>query len=187
MGTGQIPRRLMMGIPLAAVAAGGVASYALLERMRTGAYNPQAFNNPLVGHKVPDFTLPGEDGNRGFNQAAVVAQKRPILINFFASWCVPCKVEAPFLADIAKSGLDIWGIAYQDKPRPLALYLAEYGNPYRRIASDLSGRVAINWGVYGVPESFLVAPGGMVRWHTAGPLFPEIIENQLRPALRLLS
>lgn len=187
MATSHISRRMTLGIPLATVAVGGIGSYTLLERMRTGAYNPQAFNNPLVGQKVPDFTLPGEDGHNGFDQAALVAQKRPILINFFASWCVPCKVEAPYLADIAKSGLDIWGIAYQDKPRPLALYLAEFGNPYRRIASDLSGRVAINWGVYGVPESFLIAPGGMVRWHTAGPLFPEIIENQLRPALRLLS
>ena len=187
MATSQISRRLMLGIPLATVAVGGIGFYALLERMRTGTYNPQAFNNPLVGHKVPPFTLPGVDGNKGFDQAALVAQQRPVLVNFFASWCVACKAEAPYLVGIAKSGLDVWGIAYQDKPKPLALYLAEYGNPYRRIASDLSGRVAINWGVYGVPESFLVTPGGMVRWHTAGPLFPEIIENQLKPALRLLS
>lgn len=182
-----LSRRLMLGIPLATVAVGGIGFYALLERMRTGAYNPQAFNNPLVGHKVPDFTLPGVDGHEGFDQAALIVRKRPLLVNFFASWCVPCVGEAPYLDAIAKSGLDIWGIAYQDKPAALALYLAKYGNPYRRIAADRSGRVAINWGVYGVPESFLIAPGGMVHWHTAGPLFPEVIDDQLKPALRRLA
>ena len=187
MDTPHVSRRLMLGIPLAAVAVGGIGFYALLERMRSGAYNPQAFDNPLVGHKAPDFTLPGVDGNQGFDRAALIARQRPILVNFFASWCVPCAGEAPYLRAIAKSGLDIWGIAYQDKPGPLALYLARYGNPYRRIASDLSGRVAINWGVYGVPESFLIAPGGMVRWHIAGPLVPEIIDTQLKPALRRLA
>jgi cytochrome c biogenesis protein CcmG/thiol:disulfide interchange protein DsbE len=183
----MLTRRLMFGLPLVVVAAGGVASYALLERMGRGTYNPQAFNNPLVGHKVPDFSLPGHDGHAGFDQAAIMAQKRPLLVNFFASWCVPCVEEAPYLDAIAKSGLDIWGIAYQDKPAPLDLYLAKNGDPYRRLASDAEGRVAINWGVYGVPESFLIAPGGEVRWHTAGPLFPEIIEDQLKPALQRLT
>lgn len=183
-----VSRRLMLGIPLAAVAGGGIASYALLQRMRTGAYNPQAFSNPLVGHKVPNFTLPAAGGHHhGFDQATLIAQTRPVLVNFFASWCVPCVEEAPYLDAVAKSGLAIWGIAYQDKPKPLALYLAKNGNPYTRLAADLSGRTAINWGVYGVPESFLIAPGGMVRWHIAGPLVPEIIETQLKPALRRLA
>lgn len=182
-----ISRRLMFGLPLAAVAVGGVASYALLERMGKGTYNPQAFNNPLVGHTVPDFDLPGHGSDPGFNQAAMIAQKRPLLVNFFASWCVPCVEEAPYLDAIAKSGLDVWGIAYQDKSAAIDIYLAKNGNPYTNLATDIEGRVAINWGVYGVPESFLIAPGGTVRWHTAGPLFPPVIENQLKPALERLS
>lgn len=185
--TPAMSRRLMLGIPLAAVAVGGVGFYALLKRMRTGAYNPQAFDNPLVGHAIPRFDLPGIDSGHGFDSMALAGQTRPVLVNFFASWCIPCTAEAPYLAELAKSGLDIWGIAYQDKPRALALYFAKYGNPYKNLASDLSGRVAINWGVYGVPESFLIAPGGVVRWHVAGPLIPDIIEDQLRPALRRLS
>jgi cytochrome c biogenesis protein CcmG/thiol:disulfide interchange protein DsbE len=183
----KLTRRLLFGVPLATVAVGGIGFYALLERMGRGTYNPQAFNNPLVGHKVPDFTLPGVDGHAGFDQAAMMAQTKPLLVNFFASWCVPCVGEAPYLDAIAKSGLDIWGIAYQDKPEPLDLYLAKNGNPYRRLASDIEGRIAINWGVYGVPESFLIAPGGEVRWHTAGPLVPEVIEDQLKPALQRLT
>ncbi|HEX7388571.1 MAG TPA: DsbE family thiol:disulfide interchange protein [Acidiphilium sp.] len=187
MAAPSVSRRLMLGLPLAVVATGGIGFYALLERMRSGSYNPQDFNNPLVGHPAPEFTLPGADGHQGFDRAALAVQKRPVLVNFFASWCVPCAGEAPFLDKLAQSGLDLWGIAYQDKPEALALYLAKYGNPYRRVASDRSGRVAINWGVYGVPESFLIAPGGMVRWHVAGPLVPEVIQRQLMPALRRLA
>lgn len=182
-----VSRRLLFGIPLATVAVGGLGFYALLERMRSGAYNPQTFNNPLVGHEAPKFSLPGVNGSNGFDQAALIEQTRPVLVNFFASWCVPCAGEAPYLDRIAKSGLDIWGIAYQDKPEALALYLVKNGNPYRRLASDRSGRTAINWGVYGVPESFLIAPGGKVLWHNAGPLVPEVINDQLKPALRRLS
>lgn len=183
----NVSRRLLFGLPLVVVAAGGAGFYELLRRMQTGSYNPQAFNNPLVGHDVPDFTLPGVAGLKGFDKAEITAQTRPVLVNFFASWCVPCTAEAPYLDKLAKAGLDIWGIAYEDKPEAIGLYLAKYGNPYKRLATDPSGRIAINWGVYGVPESFLVAPGGKVLWHTAGPLIPEIIDDQLKPALRRLS
>jgi cytochrome c biogenesis protein CcmG, thiol:disulfide interchange protein DsbE len=185
--TMSVSRRLLFGLPLVAVAAGGLGFYELLKRMQTGSYNPQAFKNPLVGHEVPDFTLPGVNGSQGFGKAALAGQKRPVLVNFFASWCVPCTAEAPYLDQLAKSGLDVWGVAYQDKPEAIALYLAKYGNPYRRLATDPSGRTAINWGVYGVPESFLIAPGGEVRWHNAGPLVPEVINDQLKPALRGLT
>lgn len=182
-----ISRRLLFGLPLGVLAVGGTGFYILLERMRSGSYNPQAFNNPLVGHQVPKFSLPGVDHGEGFDSAALSAMKRPVLVNFFASWCVPCAGEAPYLGKLAQSGVDIWGIAYQDKAKPLALYLAKYGDPYKRLAADFSGRTAINWGVYGVPESFLIAPGGKVTWHMAGPLVPEIIDRQLKPALKRIS
>ncbi|ABQ32045.1 MULTISPECIES: DsbE family thiol:disulfide interchange protein [Acidiphilium] len=183
----SVSRRMLFGLPLLVVGAGGVGFYELLRRMRTGSYNPQAFDNPLVGHDVPDFTLPGVNGRKGFDKPVLAAQKRPVLVNFFASWCVPCAGEAPYLDRLAKAGVDIWGIAYQDKPEAIALYLAKYGNPYARLATDPSGRTAINWGVYGVPESFLIAPGGKVVWHIAAPLVPEIIDDQLRPAMQRLT
>lgn len=178
-----LSRRVVLATPLAIVAAGGVGFFVLLERMRTGSYNPQGFANPLVGHTVPQFSLAGADGHKGFDSAKLIAQKRPVLINFFASWCVPCVAESPYLDQIAKSGLDIWGIAYEDKPQALAMFLARYGNPFRQLAADPAGRTAIDWGVYGVPESFLIAPGGRVHWHLAEPLTPDTIEHQLMPSL----
>jgi cytochrome c biogenesis protein CcmG/thiol:disulfide interchange protein DsbE len=182
-----LSRRALLATPLAVTAAGGVGFLVLLERMRRGTYNPQGFNNPLVGHKIPGFTLAGADGHKGFGSGQLAAQSRPVLVNFFASWCVPCIAESPYLADIAKAGLDIWGIAYEDKAPDLAKFLVKYGNPFRHLATDPSGRTAINWGVYGVPESFLIAPGGIVHWHIAQPLTPDSINNQLRPALKSLA
>ncbi|GAA5266071.1 cytochrome c biogenesis protein CcmG, thiol:disulfide interchange protein DsbE [Acidiphilium sp. MT5] len=187
MDRSLLSRRLLLAAPLGLAVAGGVGAYALIERAKRGTYNPQDFNNPLVGHRVPGFALDGLPGHQGFDQADLLAIRRPVLVNFFASWCVPCVQEAPFLDGLAKAGLDIWGIAYQDKPEAAALYLAAHGNPYRRLAMDPTGRTAINWGVYGVPESFLIAPGGMVRWHAASPLFPDVIDTQLEPALRKIT
>lgn len=183
----MISRRLLLAAPLGLAVAGGVGAYALIERAKRGTYNPQDFNNPLVGHSIPGFALPGLPGQLGFDRSALAAMTRPVLVNFFASWCVPCVQESPYLDRLAKAGLDIWGIAYQDKPEAIALYLARHGNPYRRLAMDPTGRTAINWGVYGVPESFLIAPGGLVRWHVAAPLFPELIRTQFEPALRKIA
>ena len=187
MGHPLLRRRLLLSLPLAAATAGGLGFYILLERARQGTYNPQTFSNPLVGHRIPDFRLVGIDGKHGFGSSQLIASKKPILLNFFASWCVPCAGEAPYLDVISKSGVDIWGIAYQDKAEALAFYLAKYGDPYARLATDPTGRTAINFGVYGVPESFLIAPGGIVRWHIAGPLVPPIINEQLRPELQKIA
>jgi cytochrome c biogenesis protein CcmG/thiol:disulfide interchange protein DsbE len=187
MASPVLTRRTLLAAPLAITAAGGVGFFVLLERMRRGTYNPQGFNNPLVGHKIPGFALAGVDGHHGFTASQLAAQTRPVLVNFFASWCVPCIAESPYLADIAKAGLDIWGIAYEDRPKALAGFLGKYGDPFKHLAADPTGRTAINWGVYGVPESFLIAPGGIVHWHIAQPLTPDSIDNQLKPALKSLA
>ena len=182
-----LSRRALLAAPLVVTAAGGVGFYVLLERMRSGTYDPQGFNNPLVGHEVPKFDLPGADGHPGFTSAQLAAQTRPVLVNFFASWCVPCVAESPYLAEIAKTGLALWGVAYQDEPQALGKFLLQYGNPFARLAADPTGRTAIDWGVYGVPESFLIAPGGRVHWHLAQPLTPDSINNRLLPALKSLA
>jgi cytochrome c biogenesis protein CcmG/thiol:disulfide interchange protein DsbE len=85
---------------------------------------------------------------------------------------------------LSRGGFPIWGIAYKDKPEATRTFLARHGNPYARIALDEPGRVAIEWGVYGVPESYLLDRNGVVRWRQAGPVTPEILEQQLRPMLR---
>lgn len=88
------------------------------------------------------------------------------------------------LDQLAQSGLTIWGIAYQDKPDATNAYLAQYGNPYARLASDQSGLTAINWGVYGVPETYLIDKTGIVRWRWAGAITDEVLARGLNPLLR---
>jgi cytochrome c biogenesis protein CcmG/thiol:disulfide interchange protein DsbE len=176
-------RRLMFGIPLAIVVGGGTGFYTILRRMQAQEYDPHALPSPLVGHRPPAFSLPGVDGQMGFANTDFVAPPKPMLINWFASWCIPCLQEAPMLAQLAKDGLPIWGIAYQDKPDALANFLARNGNPYTRLADDASGLTAINWGVYGVPETYFIDKNGIVRSRWAGALTNDVVANELNPLL----
>jgi cytochrome c biogenesis protein CcmG/thiol:disulfide interchange protein DsbE len=176
-------RRLLFGVPLAVVVTGGGAFYAILRRMQGGTYDPHALPSPLVGHQPPAFTLPGAAGSTGFSNTDLLAPPRPMLVNWFASWCIPCLQEAPTLARLADVGLPIWGINFEDKPGPLNDYLAANGNPYQRIAADASGLTAINWGVYGVPETYLIDRHGIVRWRYAGALTDEVVRSELNPLL----
>ena len=184
-------RRVLMLAPLGIAAAGGAAFWTMLDRMRTGAFDPHGVPSPLVGHPVPPFDLPAQplpDGSagQGFSSAELAAPERPILLNFFASWCIPCVQEAPVLTQLAKAGMSIWGVTYKDRLEASTDFLRHNGNPYARVARDATGRAAIDWGLTGVPESFVVDRAGIVRWHWAGPLDPDIVRGQLLPLLRRL-
>jgi cytochrome c biogenesis protein CcmG/thiol:disulfide interchange protein DsbE len=181
-----LSRRALLGIPLLAAAAAGGGFYLLLRRMEAGRYDPHAVDNPLVGHPIPEFAaLPAQaPAETGFGSADLRAAGRPVLVNFFASWCVPCRIEHPSLMALAKSGVPIWGIAYKDRSADAAKLLDEDGNPYARLARDESGRVSIDWGLYGVPETFLIDRGGIVRGHWAGPLSEDTVRDEVSPLLR---
>jgi cytochrome c biogenesis protein CcmG/thiol:disulfide interchange protein DsbE len=176
-------RRLLFGVPLAIVVAGGGAFYSILRRMQVGSYDPHALPSPLVGHRPPAFTLPGAADSQGFSNTDLLAPPKPMLVNWFASWCIPCLQEAQILAGLTKAGLTIWGIDFEDKPDQLATYLKTNGNPYARIAADASGLTAINWGVYGVPETYLIDRQGIVRWRYAGALTDDVVRAELGPLL----
>lgn len=178
-----------MLIPLGIAAVSGVAFWKMLDRMRTGKFDPHAIDNPIVGKPFPAFALQGFGGTKGFAAAdlKVAVVEKPVLVNFYASWCIPCAAEADVLAALAGEGIPIWGIAYKDKPDASDKFLNRYGNPYARIADDAAGRVAIDWGVYGVPESFLIDRNGIVTWHLAGPLSEDSVRDELRPALKAAS
>lgn len=185
-------RRLLFGIPLATAVVGGGAFYTILRRMQTDQYDPHALPSPLIGKQPPAFDLPGaQDVAKadGFTNGILLAEaaKRPMLVNWFASWCVPCLQEAPMINALAASGITIWGIAYQDDPQPMAAYLQKNGNPYTRIATDKSGLTAINWGVYGVPETYFIDKSGIVRWRYPGPLSQSVVESELLPLFRQYS
>ena len=183
-------RRALLGIPLILAAAAGGGFYALLRRMEAGRYDPHAVDNPLLGHAIPEFpALPAQaPASAGFGSADLRAALRdggrPLLVNFFASWCVPCRIEHPQLMALAGAGVAIWGIAYKDQAADAAKLLGEDGNPYARLARDESGRVSIDWGLYGVPETFLIDRAGIIRGHWAGPLSAESVRDEVSPLLR---
>ncbi len=180
-------RRLLFGIPLAVAVVGGGGFYTILRRMQDDDYDPHALPSPLLGKRPPAFNLPGVDGIQGFSNTDLLAPPKPMLVNWFASWCLPCLQEAPMLLQLAQMGLDIWGIAYEDPPAQLAAFLQTNGNPYKRLAADASGLTAINWGVYGVPETYLIDRNGIVRWRYPGALTGDVVNNKLTPLFQKYS
>ncbi len=180
-------RRVLLLGPLAVAAGAGGAGAALLLRMNQGRYDPHALPSMLIGKPLPAFSLPGQAPSAGFTNADVTAQGRPGVVNFFASWCVPCVQESPALAMLRTGGVRLWGIAYKDKPDATARFLAQYGDPYVRVARDETGATAIDFGLYGVPESYLVDPSGIVRWRWAGGLSSDIIRQDLLPKMRAMA
>lgn len=105
------------------------------------------------------------------------------LVNFWASWCAPCRVEHPQLEALAAEGLPIYGVNYKDDPQKAQAFLDEMGNPFEKIGADRKGQMALNWGVYGVPETFVVDGEGTVIFRFAGPLTVEAVEDQIEPLL----
>jgi cytochrome c biogenesis protein CcmG/thiol:disulfide interchange protein DsbE len=182
-----VQRRIFLLAPLGFAAIGGAAFWTLLERMRAGSYDPHGVPSMLIGKPLPSFTLPGQLPSPGFSSADVLADGRPVLINFFASWCVPCVQEAPTLMALRRQGMSIWGIAYKDKAIATSAFLAENGNPYLRVARDEPGHVAIDFGVYGVPESYLIDKAGIVRWRWAGGLSEDVVQQSLAPLVQSLA
>ncbi len=179
-------RRLLLGAPLAVAGVAGLGFFAMLRGLTTGSYDPHGVPSALLGQKVPVFALPAPAGSSqpAFAAADLAANARPVLINFFASWCVPCVAEHPQLMTLSRQGVPVWGVAYKDKAADALGFLARHGNPYARLAADEPGRVAIDWGVYGVPESYLLDREGRIRWRWAGPLTPDTLAAELLPLLR---
>ena len=133
---------------------------------------------------LEDMVIEGLDVP-GFGSAALSGE--PTLVNVFASWCIPCRDEHPLLEALkAETGIRLFGINHSDAPENAVAFLAELGNPYDAVGADRDRRVSIDWGVYGVPETFLVDAKGVIVYKHVGPLTPEAIENELLPAVAAL-
>lgn len=174
-------RRLLYLLPAALfIVLAGYFAVAL-----TSGHDPSLLPSALIDKPAPDFTLTGFDGKDGLSRSAL--QGKVAVINFFASWCVPCRVEAPLLMRLAdEEHVPLYGIAYKDKPENARQYLAQLGDPYRRVGLDESGTTAINFGVYGVPETYLIDKQGHIRFRFVGPLTAEAVERELLPRIRKL-
>ncbi|MDO9711112.1 DsbE family thiol:disulfide interchange protein [Paracraurococcus lichenis] len=179
-------RRLLLLAPLGVAVAAGAGFYAMLRGLGTGSYNPKGVPSALIGKPAPNFTLPPLDGadRPALAAADLRAAGRPVLVNFFASWCVPCVIEHPELMKLSRGGIPVLGIAYKDKPADALGFLQKHGNPYQRLGVDQPGRVAIDWGLYGVPETYFIDRDGIIRWRWAGPVTEETVAQQLRPLLK---
>ena len=154
-----------------------------LTQLRSGV-DPSEIPSALVGKPAPSFTLPPLDGMNvpGLSQADLVGHVT--LVNVFASWCVPCREEHPVLSALAADPrIRVVGIDYKDDPGNARTFLTGLGNPYVAIGTDTRGRAAIDWGVYGVPETFLVDASGVIRHKIIGPLSDAVVANDLKPAI----
>ena len=180
-------RRLMLLVPLGMAGALGVGLLSMLDRMRAGKFDPRGVPSALIGKPVPSFALPGQGDSPGFGSAELGSFGRPVLLNFFASWCGPCVTEAPLLLALKRSGLPIFGIAYKDKPEATDAFLRQHGNPYVRVGRDGPGLVAIDFGLYGVPETYLIDTAGLIRGRWAGALTPEILRQEIMPLMKTLA
>jgi len=177
------PRRrsLLMALPLVLFAA-----LAALFWFRLGDRDPSRIPSALIGRPAPATVLPPVDGLVS-NGAPVPGldpeafKGKVSLVNVFASWCVPCHDEAPLLTEMAKDKrFQVVGINYKDAPDNARRFLGRYGNPFAIVGADGNGRAGIEWGVYGVPESFIVGRDGTIAYKLVGPITPENIEAVLK-------
>ncbi|WP_432448067.1 DsbE family thiol:disulfide interchange protein [Aliiroseovarius marinus] len=134
------------------------------------------------GGLVPELHVTGFEGAPGFSREDLTSGGVK-LVNFWASWCAPCRAEHPMLEKLAAEGVDIKGINYKDVPQNAARFLEQLGNPYSALMTDGEGRTGLEWGLYGVPETFVVAADGTVVKRFAGPITESILENIIRPAI----
>jgi len=146
----------------------------------------QSLPSPLIGKPAPTFSLPilGEPARQISNEDLRGA---PYLMNVWGSWCPACRIEHPVLTRFAETGqVKVIGYNWKDAPEDADRWLTQFGNPYALILADMEGRSAIDWGIYGAPETFLVDANGIVAWKYVGPLTDEIIQSQLLPIIQRL-
>jgi cytochrome c biogenesis protein CcmG/thiol:disulfide interchange protein DsbE len=146
--------------------------------------DPGLVRSALIDKPAPEFSLAAVDGLSvpGFDKAKLKGQVT--VVNVFASWCLPCRDEHPLLVALkAQTGVALYGINHKDAPENAKAFLEELGNPYDAIGADSDGRVSIDWGVYGVPETFVVDAEGIITFKHVGPLSPQSLESGLLPAV----
>jgi cytochrome c biogenesis protein CcmG/thiol:disulfide interchange protein DsbE len=168
--------RWLAWLPLAALVA-----LALLFGLYALNRNPNVQPKALVGKPVPDLVLPSLDDGRE-TRVRDLARGGPVLVNFFASWCAPCEIEHPVLMDLERRGVRVVGVAYKDAPENSQAFLTRLGDPFAHRLVDRDGRAGIEFGVTGVPETFLVGSDGTILAKHTGPLTGDEALKLIAPA-----
>ena len=177
-------RRILVLLPLAIFLA-----LAAVFVVRLGSGDPSRIPSALIGHPAPNTELPPVPGleRNGTPMPGITAadfKGNVTLVNVWASWCVPCHDEAPLLVQLAADPrIRVVGINYKDQPDNARRFLNRYGNPFAASGADQNGRASIEWGVYGVPENFLVGRDGRIAYKLVGPITPQNLEQVIKPEI----
>lgn len=181
-------------LPTSSVRARSLSFLPLVIALVVGAFfvvgllllDPREIPSALISKPVPAFDLPPVQGRQlGLKTADLKGEVS--LVNVFASWCVACRAEHPLFMRMAEEGeVPIHGLNYKDRPQDAAAWLDQLGDPYTRTGADISGRVGIDWGVYGVPETFIIDRDGLIAHKHIGPINAKALEEEIMPLVRQL-
>ena len=172
--------RILVALPLAIAAALGALFYWGLQNY------DDALPSALIGRPAPEFSLPPV-GGRGEGLSTADLRGEVSLVNFWASWCAPCRVEMPLLVELAQAGtVRIYGVNYKDDPGAALRLLDELGNPFAQVGADATGRAGLDWGVYGMPETFVIDAEGRIAYKHVGPFTQQALEEQILPVIARL-
>ncbi|WP_420555516.1 DsbE family thiol:disulfide interchange protein [Roseovarius sp.] len=144
--------------------------------------DPDALPSAIEGKPAPAVVLTALEGKTPFDDADLRSGGVK-LVNYWASWCAPCRVEHPHLTALAEEGITIYGVNYKDQPGNALKFLNELGDPYTAIGADETGRMALDWGLYGVPETYVIDGEGRVVLRFPGPITQRVMDSQIRPAI----
>ena len=173
-------RRVLIWLPLAFLAfIAGISMYGLLRSKDDTVYSN------MIGQPLPKFDLPAATSNAVELGTKDFADGRPRLLNIFASWCIPCKAEAPQLEALKAQGAEIFGVAVRDRPEDVTAFLAQYGNPFARIGADADMKLQLTLGSSGVPETYIIGGDGLILYQHVGDIRPEhvpLLMQKLREA-----
>ena len=145
--------------------------------------DPIALPSTSIGQTAPLVQLQRLEGNKPFAQSDLAAAGVK-LVNFWASWCAPCRAEHPTLMDLSQKGIPVYGVNYKDDPAKALAFLQELGNPYTLSGTDPDAKMALDWGVYGLPETFILGPDGTVLLRVTGPLTQRNLVTRVLPAVK---
>lgn len=176
-------RRALLLLPIVVFAVLiGVLGFLTLQTKE--GRDPSLIPSPLVGKPAPEFSLPAlaEGIPGGFATADLRGQAT--MVNVFASWCIPCLAEHPLITRLAEDGFAVYGINHRDSVADATRWLKKNGNPYTGVGADPDGRVSTEWGVTGLPETFIINAEGIVIYKHTGVITPDVLEDTILPKLR---